>query len=216
MVAASLAASFAMAASLVKGLFASFSMDALQFRSRAESVARAIRESLICIDCRSAMGDPNAFRSSAYAAAQSMDACAMPNACPATPIRPPSSVTIAILNPSPSSPRSWSAETFTSSMMRFAVDDARMPILSSFAPRENPGASVDTTNAEMPLCFFDLSVVANTTAAAASCAFVIQALVPLRIYPPSPSGFAVVLAAPASLPFPGSLSPKHPIFSPDA
>lgn len=57
-----------------------------------------------------------------------------------------------------------------------------------------------------------LSVVANTTAALASYAFVIQAFVPLIIQS-SPSLVAVVDAAPASLPFPGSDSPKQPIFS---
>jgi len=49
-------------------------------------------------------------------------------------------------------------------------------------------------------------------AAPASCALVIQALVPLIIQS-SPSLVAVVEAAPASLPLPGSLRPKQPILS---
>ena len=99
--------------------------------------------------------------------------------------------------------------------MRFAVDDPRMPSLSSAAPTEKPSAFVSTRNAEMPRCLRDLSVVAKTTAASASWAFVIQALVPLRTHA-SPSSRAVVDAAPASLPLPGSLRPKQPSFSPAA
>ena len=64
-----------------------------------------------------------------------------------------------------------------------------------------------------PLC--TLSVVANTTAASASWALVIHAFVPFNNHV-SPLSTAVVLAAPASLPLPGSDSPKHPNFSPDA
>ena len=41
-----------------------------------------------------------------------------------------------------------------------------------------------------------------------------RALVPVSTKPPSPSGLAVVLAAPASEPLPGSESPKTPSFSP--
>jgi hypothetical protein len=62
----------------------------------------------------------------------------------------------------------------------------------------------------LPLCFKLLSVVAKTMAALASWALVIQALLPFKTYS-SPSNTAVVLAAPASLPLPGSDRPKHPI-----
>ena len=72
-----------------------------------------------------------------------------------------------------------------------------------------------TRKAEIPLCFNDLSVVAKTTAKSASWALVIHALVPLRIQS-SPSLTAVVEAALASLPFPGSLKAKQPSFCPDA
>lgn len=37
------------------------------------------------------------------------------------------------------------------SMMRFAVDEARMPSLSSFFPRDMPGLSNGTMNALIPL-----------------------------------------------------------------
>ena len=86
--------------------------------------------------------------------------------------------------------------------------------LSSLAPSEKPSLSVSTTNAEMPLCFLLLSVVANTMAALASCALVIQAFVPEMVYDfPSDESVAFVEAAPASLPFPGSDKPKQPILS---
>ena len=147
--------------------------------------------------------------------AHSRDACAIPSACAAMPIRPPSSVVIATLKPSPRLPSRFPFGTRQLSMMRLPVDEARMPSLSSFLPRENPGASVGTKKADRPLCFLSLSVVAMTTAACASCAFVIQALVPLSTHS-SPSSVAVVFAAAASEPFPGSDSPKHPSFSPDA
>jgi hypothetical protein len=37
-------------------------------------------------------------------------------------------------------------------MIRLDVDEARIPNLSSLAPRENPSASIGTINAEIPLC----------------------------------------------------------------
>lgn len=54
-----------------------------------------------------------------------------------------------------------------------------------------------------------MSVVARTITASASCAFVIQALVPFKIQW-SPSSVAVQDAAPASEPLPGSDNAKHP------
>ena len=58
--------------------------------------------------CRFAIGLPNWMRSLAYATAASRAAWAMPSACAPIPIRPPSSVFMAILKPSPSSPSSAS------------------------------------------------------------------------------------------------------------
>lgn len=100
--------------------------------------------------------------------------------------------------------------TRTPSKIKFPVDEPRIPSLSSFAPKENPGLSVGTMKALMALePGNERSVVANTTAQSASWALVIQALVPLSTHS-LPSLVAVVAAAPASLPLPGSLKPKHP------
>jgi len=90
-----------------------------------------------------------------------------------------------------------------------------MPSLSSFLPREKPGVPASTRKAESPLCLSDLSVVAITMAASASCALVIHAFVPSNTHS-SPSSVAVVEAAAASEPLPGSESPKQPSFCPDA
>ncbi len=56
-------------------------------------------------------------------------------------------------------------------------------------------------------------LIKHTTVPSASYPLVIQAFVPLSTQW-SPSRVAVVDAAPASLPLPGSLSAKQPIFSP--
>lgn len=74
--------------------------------------------------------------------------------------------------------------------------------VTSFTPTPFPNRLVEHT-----LCFRALSVVANTTAAEASQALVIQALVPFRTHS-SPSRRATVVAAPASLPFPAQGSTK--------
>ena len=130
-------------------------------------------------------------------------------------MRPTSKVIIAILNPCPGSPSKFSFGIRQLSKIKFAVELPRIPSLSSFLPRLKPGVPFSTMNALIPLCFKLLSVVAKTTAQSASCAFVIQHFSPFNIQA-SPSSRAVVLAAPASLPFPGSLKPKQPIFSPEA
>lgn len=76
---------------------------------------------------------------------------------------------------------------------------------SSIGPRRfasrNPDRLPDSTFGVPTLFCKDLSVLAKTTAAEASQALVIQALVPLRTHE-SWSAWAVVAAAPASLPFP--------------
>lgn len=154
---------------------------------------------------------------------------------------------MAILNPAPRGPRILPSGTLQSSRMMLAVDEALMPNLSSFFPRESPGCGMGTRNALIPcrhgwqkagekstkgeggfavftirtilylsvwceqksgekcgviaLCLSFLSVVANTTVADASQLLVIQALVPFSTHS-SPSWWAVVEAAPASLPLP--------------
>ena len=72
-------------------------------------------------------------------------------------------------------------------------------------PMVIPGVFMSTMKQEMPLCLSDLSVVAKTTPYDASFEFVIHAVLPFNIQW-SPSSFAVVLAAPASLPLPGSVT----------
>ena len=64
-----------------------------------------------------------------------------------------------------------------------------------------PAMGCGTIKALIPLCFFDLSVVAKTIEPSASGPLVIQALVPFSVHPASLS-CATVDAAPASLPFP--------------
>ena len=58
--------------------------------------------------------------------------------------------TIAILNPAPRGPSMLSSGTLQSSRMRLAVDEALMPNLSSFFPRESPGWGMGTRKALMP------------------------------------------------------------------
>ena len=79
------------------------------------------------------------------------------------PIRPPSKVCIAILNPIPGWPKRLVLGMTQSSMMTLEVEEARIPNFSSFLPKDNPGASRGTIKALIPLCFLDLSVVAKTT-----------------------------------------------------
>lgn len=121
---------------------------------------------------------------------------------------------MAILNPKPGSPRIFSLGISQSSYINEHVDDPLIPNLSSFFPNSKPLIGFGTINAEIPLCFKLLSVVAKTTAALLSKPFVIQHFVPFKIHL-SPLSFAVVEAAPASDPFPGSDSAKHPMVSPE-
>lgn len=88
-----------------------------------------------------------------------------------------------------------------SSKIRLQVDEPRMPSLSSFFPSERPAVGLGTMNAEIPLCFSDLSVVAKTTVASLSYPLVIHDFVPFNFQPPA-EVTAVVDAAPASLPLP--------------
>mmetsp|Transcript_5561 Transcript_5561/g.23109 ORF Transcript_5561/g.23109 Transcript_5561/m.23109 type:complete len:249 (+) Transcript_5561:2068-2814(+) len=215
-VAASEAHSLAIAACFEYGSPASLAAAARHVSNRAASSRQAISESLSWMAYKDAIGLPNAVRSPAYLAATSKEACAMPRAWAAMPMRPASRAFIAILKPSPSRPRICVDGTRTSSRMRFAVVDALMPSLSSGAPNEKPGLEVSTTKHVMPLCLSALSVVANTTAPDATMEFVVHALVPFKIQESSPSRRAVIEAAAASDPFAGSESPKQPTLAPRA
>lgn len=129
------------------------------------------------------------------------------------PILPASNVIMAILNPSPGCPRIFSFGISQSSNIREQVEDPLIPNLSSFFPNSNPFIGFGTRKAEIPLCFKLLSVVAKTTDAVLSYPFVIQHLVPFKIHL-SPPSLAVVDAAPASDPLPGSERAKQPTVSP--
>lgn len=63
---------------------------------------------------------------------------------------PTARLTMAILKPIPGSPSRLSLGMRQSSKMRLAVDEARMPSLSSFFPSVSPGVGMGTKKALMP------------------------------------------------------------------
>ena len=132
----------------------------------------------------------------------------MPTQLAAMVTRPLSSVFIAILKPSPRSPSSASAGTRTPSKERAAVACPRRPSLPLTSVRPNPGVSVGTRNAETPRAPGP-SVRANTRATSAHVPFVMKIFSPSMTHS-SPSSTALVVRLPASEPWPGSVSPKHP------
>ena len=85
----------------------------------------------------------------------------MPTACAAIPMRPPSSVAIAILKPSPSSPSRSATGTFTSVRKISTVPEALTPSLTWWRERSKPGAAASTRKAEMPRIFFSGFVIAK-------------------------------------------------------
>src|SRR5271155_2079759 len=115
------------------------------------------------------------------------------------PIRPPSKVDIATLNPSPSLPRRFLAGTRQSSKKIEQDHAALMPIFRSGGARLKPGVFVGTRNAEIPLWPAALSVIAKRTIASAFGPTVIQFLDPLMTYS-CPFFTAVVFCAAASEP----------------
>ncbi len=74
----------------------------------------------------------------------------MPSAWAAIVIRVWSRVASAVRNPEPSSPISRSAGITQLSKYSSLVGEPLMPSLRSGAPKENPGSSFSTTNAEIP------------------------------------------------------------------
>ena len=114
-----------------------------------------------------AIGTSNVTRSFAYSTACSYAACATPTAPIAVPGRVKSSVAIAILKPSPSSPSRFSAGTRTSWSANADVSVARCPILSRCFSIVTPGVSIGTMNADMPFAPPFGSVFAKTTVHAA-------------------------------------------------
>ena len=116
-----------------------------------------------------------------------------------------SSVRIAILKPSPSSPSRFATGTFTSWKASADVSVARWPILSRCFSTVTPSASAGTTNADRPFCPLLLSVDAKTTIQDAWPAFEMNILEPLRTYS-SPWRTAVVWIPETSEPAFGSVS----------
>src|SRR5262245_30002008 len=162
----------------------------------------------------SAIGLPNCRRSSAYARAVSYAACAMPSACAAIPIRPPSSVDIATENPFPSSCRSRSRPTCAPSIARSTVEDELRPSFAS--SRVTRAGSPRRLPAETPFGpGVSGSVRATSSTVPPKPPFVIHCFEPV-IDQPSPSAAAAVLSDPASEPASGSVSAKAPIASPHA
>ncbi len=151
-----------------------------------------------------AIGIPNWTRSFEYWAACSKAARATPTAPIAVPGRVKSRVRIAILKPSPSSPRRLATGTRTSWKASAEVSVERWPILSRCFSTTTPSASAGTTNAVRPRCFFDLSVEANTVNQAAWPALVMNIFEPLRMYS-SPFLTAVVWIPETSEPAFGSV-----------
>ncbi len=69
----------------------------------------------------------------------------MPRAWAPTPGLEASKVFMAVMKPVPSRPRRFSTGTRQSSKMSSRVTEARIPILSSFFPKLNPGVPFSTT-----------------------------------------------------------------------
>lgn len=67
-----------------------------------------------------------------------------------TQIMPSHLVTMAILKPIPGCPRRFSRGIRQSSKIKFAVDEALIPSLSSFFPSERPGDGISTKKALIP------------------------------------------------------------------
>ena len=121
---------------------------------------------------------------------------------------------IATLKPLPTSPSTFPAGTRTSSNDTEVVEEARIPILSSWGPEETPFMSRVTTKAVMwprP----SSEVLAKTVKKSANPPLVIQIFSPFRIQS-SPSRTAVVRMPAASEPAPGSVRQNAATSSPVA
>ncbi|CAJ1934146.1 unnamed protein product [Cylindrotheca closterium] len=89
-----------------------------------------------------------------------MAADAIPKPYSATPILLLSSLCMAILKPWPSLSRRISPEIRTFSMIKFAVDETRIPNLSSLlTPKLKPSASLGTMNADIPFYMFHANLI---------------------------------------------------------
>src|SRR5256885_217426 len=142
-----------------------------------------------------------------------MQACATPTAPAATEYRPESSAVIAILKPSPISPRRFASGTRTSSRMSSLESDERRPSVPWSAWLPYGCRSRSRTNAVMPLASFEGSPCANTSASFDTEPLEIHIFRPRSTHE-SPSRFALVRSFVASLPTSGSVRPKQPMTSP--
>src|SRR5574341_1496715 len=124
-------------------------------------------------------------------------------------VRVMSNVRMAILKPSPSAPSRFSTGTSTSSRIRLAVCEARMPIFFSFLPGFTPFQSFSTMKVVTASVPRDGSTVAKTTYTSARPALVMNVLEPLRMYR-SPARRARVAIPAGSEPAPGSVRAYAP------
>ena len=122
----------------------------------------AISASIHCIPWKLEIDLPNCFLSLAYLTARSKAPWAIPTACEATPGRDLSKVFIVIIKPIPSLSRRFSLGTLQSVKMSSLVTEARIPILSSFLPKVNPGIPFSKMKAEAPLAPLEALVIAIT------------------------------------------------------
>ena len=110
---------------------------------------------------------------------------AIPNACAAIPIRPPSRVCMAILKPWPSLPSMFSLGTRQSVKISSYVEDPRIPIFFSLVPKVKPGVPFSTMKEVISLIFLPLfsmvPVTAKMTYTSASLPLVMKILEPLMI-----------------------------------
>ena len=157
-----------------------------------------------------AIGMPNWTRSFAYSTACSYAACATPTAPIAVPGRVKSSVCIAILKPSPSSPSRFAAGHDDVLEARTAeVSVARWPILSRCFSIDDAGRvhrDDERRHAPVRPCAGRSS--RRRPSRRRSPAFVMNVFEPLRTYS-SPSRTAVVWMPATSEPAPGSVRPKQ-------
>ena len=104
------------------------------------------------------IGAPKALRSLVYWIVSSRICLACATLLIEQPRRSCGSFCIIAMKPPPSSPMMWSSPRRTSSKNSSAVSDSSWPTLSSFRPREKPGASAGIAKSVMPRAPFSGSV----------------------------------------------------------
>ena len=155
------------------------------------------------------MGFPKVSLSFEYFKAASYAPCAIPRAWAAIPILELSKAFIAIANPFPTSPSTFSLGTLQLSRIRVQVSLDRIPSLSSFFPILKPSKSFSMMKPVTPPCFFlpysgSSVTLAKTTKRSAVVPLVTHIFSPFRIKF-EPSSVALATIAAASVPDPASL-----------